>query len=128
MLQPEHRNQGAPYIESAKAALRGLWSAARRLPLPDPDGGRPGIRRPRIGRHGVPDLHHRRHPPAARLPPFRGVRALELVTVHEFGHNFFQGMIANNEFEEAWIDEGINSYYEMVVMEEAYGTDSSSSV
>jgi hypothetical protein len=47
----------------------------------------------------------------------------ELVTIHEFGHNFFQGMVANNEFEEAWIDEGINSYYEMVVMEETYGAN-----
>jgi hypothetical protein len=30
-------------------------------------------------------------------------------------------MIANNEFEEAWIDEGINTYYENEVMAEAYG-------
>ncbi|WP_052518032.1 M1 family metallopeptidase [Archangium violaceum] len=31
-------------------------------------------------------------------------------TVHEFGHNYWQGMLASNEFEEPWLDEGINSY------------------
>ena len=32
------------------------------------------------------------------------------VTAHEFGHNYFMGLVASNEFEEAWLDEGINSY------------------
>ncbi|WNG39281.1 M1 family metallopeptidase [Archangium violaceum] len=30
--------------------------------------------------------------------------------VHEFGHNYWQGLLASNEFEEPWLDEGINSY------------------
>lgn len=34
----------------------------------------------------------------------------ESVTVHEFGHQFWYGLIGNNEFEEAWLDEGFNSY------------------
>ncbi|MCY1075378.1 M1 family metallopeptidase [Archangium lansingense] len=29
---------------------------------------------------------------------------------HEFGHNYWQGLLASNEFEEPWLDEGINSY------------------
>ena len=33
----------------------------------------------------------------------------ELVTVHEFGHAYFMGILASNEFEEPWLDEGINS-------------------
>src|SRR5262249_52014245 len=32
------------------------------------------------------------------------------VTAHEFGHNYWYGMGASTEFEEAWLDEGINSY------------------
>ncbi|HEX5745843.1 MAG TPA: M1 family metallopeptidase [Archangium sp.] len=31
-------------------------------------------------------------------------------TAHEFGHNYWQGLLASNEFEEPWLDEGINSY------------------
>jgi hypothetical protein len=48
-------------------------------------------------------------------------RALELVTIHEFGHQYFYGMLASNEAEEAWLDEGINSYVEMRIMDTAYG-------
>jgi hypothetical protein len=34
----------------------------------------------------------------------------EGVTVHECGHQFWYGLVANNEFEEAWLDEGFNTY------------------
>ncbi len=30
----------------------------------------------------------------------------ELVTIHEFGHAYFMGILASNEFEEPWLDEG----------------------
>ena len=32
------------------------------------------------------------------------------VTVHEVAHGWWQGMVATNEFEEAWLDEGIDSW------------------
>ena len=34
---------------------------------------------------------------------------------HEFGHQYWYGMVATNEFEDAWLDEGINSYTEVEV-------------
>ena len=34
----------------------------------------------------------------------------EGVTIHEAGHQFWYGLVANNEFEEAWLDEGFNTY------------------
>jgi hypothetical protein len=49
------------------------------------------------------------------------IRATELVTVHEFVHNYFQGMVASNEFEEAWLDEGFTQYYEGRIMAALYG-------
>jgi len=54
-----------------------------------------------------------------------GVRLPELVTEHEFGHQYWYGMVATNEFEEAWMDEGINSYTEAKVMESLYGRGTS---
>lgn len=46
---------------------------------------------------------------------------LERTVVHEIGHQYFYGMIASNEFEEAWLDEGFTSYAEDKVMENEYG-------
>jgi len=48
----------------------------------------------------------------ASMSPFmpEGIRMNEMVIIHEFGHNFFYGMLASNEFENAWMDEGLNSY------------------
>jgi hypothetical protein len=50
----------------------------------------------------------------------------ENVTVHEFGHQYWYGMVATNEFENAWLDEGINSYTEVKVMDGLFGRDTSS--
>ena len=44
----------------------------------------------------------------------------EFVTVHEFGHQFWYGLVGNNEFEEAWLDEGFNTYSDGKVIDEAY--------
>lgn len=50
-------------------------------------------------------------------------RLLEVTAEHEFGHQYWYGMVATNEFEEAWLDEGINSYTEVKVMESLFGKD-----
>jgi hypothetical protein len=45
----------------------------------------------------------------------------EGVTEHEFGHQYWYAMVATNEFENAWLDEGINSYTEVKVLDSLYG-------
>ena len=57
------------------------------------------------------------------LPP--GIRLLEMVTIHEFGHGYWYGIVGSNEFEEAWLDEGINSYSGIKAMTEYYGAGES---
>jgi hypothetical protein len=47
----------------------------------------------------------------------------EAVIVHEFGHQFWYGLVATNEFEESWLDEGFNTYSTARVLEVAYGAD-----
>ena len=49
-------------------------------------------------------------------PPFSWSSDIEAVTVHEFGHQYFQGMLASNEFERGWLDEGVNTYAELECM------------
>ncbi len=40
------------------------------------------------------------------------LKSLDLTIFHEVGHNWFQGILATNERQFPWMDEGINSYYE----------------
>jgi hypothetical protein len=54
-----------------------------------------------------------------------GVRLPEFVTVHEVGHNWFQGILASNESVEAWLDEGVNEWADGNVMNALYGPRSS---
>jgi len=54
-----------------------------------------------------------------------GLRLPELVVEHEFGHQYWYGMVATNEFEDAWMDEGINSYTEVKVMDDVFGRKAS---
>jgi hypothetical protein len=49
----------------------------------------------------------------------------EEVTEHEFGHQYWYGMVATNEFEDAWLDEGINSYTEVNVLAAILGKKTS---
>ncbi len=54
-----------------------------------------------------------------------GIRIPEMVTIHEVGHNWFQGILASNEPEEAWLDEGVNEWAEARVMRDLYGARTS---
>ena len=49
----------------------------------------------------------------------------EITAEHEFGHQYWYGMVATNEFEDAWLDEGINSYTESDVMDAILGRNTS---
>ena len=49
-------------------------------------------------------------------PPFSWSSDIEALTVHEVGHQYFQGLLASNEFEEGWLDEGVTSYAEISCM------------
>jgi len=46
-----------------------------------------------------------------------GVNLVELVTIHEFGHQYFYGLLASHETKWPFLDEGLNSYAEGDAME-----------
>ncbi|MEP7263047.1 MAG: M1 family metallopeptidase [Bacteroidota bacterium] len=46
--------------------------------------------------------------------------SLESVIVHEVGHNWFYGMLASNERDNPWMDEGLNSFNELRYLIQQY--------
>jgi hypothetical protein len=125
LLQPGRRPQADRYVRAAKLGLKyfGLWYGRypyRTLTVVDPAhgaGGSGGMEYPTFITGGSSML--------VNYWPFSGVLAPELVTVHEFGHQFWYGLVANNEFEEAWLDEGITSYSSGRILDLAFGPDRS---
>ncbi|MCY7360345.1 MAG: M1 family metallopeptidase [Rudanella sp.] len=121
LMQPEHRSQADRYLFSAKAALAYFERVLGRYPfatltIVDPPvhgAGSAGMEYPTFITAGT----------SWGMPT--GVRAPEMVTVHEFGHQYFMQQLASNEFEEAWLDEGFNQYFEGRIMDETYGPKSS---
>ncbi|MGV3638729.1 MAG: M1 family metallopeptidase, partial [Flavobacteriales bacterium] len=47
-------------------------------------------------------------------------RSLDNVIAHEVGHNWFYGILGSNERDHAWMDEGMNSYVELLYMRARY--------
>jgi hypothetical protein len=105
LLQPEHAHLAERYLEATKIALRtyGTWSAPYPYPqvtVVDPAYGSSsgGMEYPTLFTGGASVFA----PPELQSP--------EGVTIHEAGHQFWYGLVANNEFEEAWLDEGFDTY------------------
>jgi len=55
-----------------------------------------------------------RHPDEGTMGHF----FLDFVTIHEFGHGYFYGILGSNEFEEPMLDEGLNEFWDMRMLRE----------
>ncbi len=124
LLQPEHRAHADRYFHALAMAIKyfGLWYGPYPYPtitLVDPAweaGGSGGMEYPTFITGGTRWLA-----PADNRGGVLGGSGPEGVTIHEFGHQYWQSVVATNEFEEPWLDEGINSYSTSHVMDAAYG-------
>lgn len=56
--------------------------------------------------------------------PWSGARAIEAVTIHELGHQWFYGLFASDEHRYPFLDEGVNSYAEHSSLSARYGDGS----
>jgi len=112
LLMPDHAHARERYFAATKATLEhyGTWWGPYpygHLTIVDPAyrSDADGMEYPTLFTGGTSWLS----PLASRSP--------ESVTVHEAGHQFWYGIVANNEFEHAWLDEGINSYAQIRTLE-----------
>ncbi len=115
LLQPEHKGQEQRHFDATVAALRyyGEWYGAYpygHVTVVDPawQSGAGGMEYPTLFTAG------------SRWIAPRGVTSPEGVTVHEAGHQFWYGIVANNEFEHAWLDEGFNTFSTARAIEQAF--------
>lgn len=115
LLQPDHRRVKDRYFAATRAALREYGTRYIPYPYPqvtivDPPWGSAsgGMEYPTLFTGG-----------ASWLSP-AGTGSPEGVTIHEFGHQIFYGLLASNEFEEAQMDEGFNTYATDLTMRAAF--------
>jgi hypothetical protein len=116
LIRPEHADQAERHFRATCAALffYGLWFGEypyEHVTVVDPAWGAAagGMEYPTLftcgtGLFTTEDMHRP-----------------ESVTVHECGHQFWHGLVGNNEFEAAWLDEGINSFTDSEVLWRVFG-------
>ena len=121
LLQPEHKDQAERHFVAVKHALKYFKKHLGEYPYPNITIVDPPIYGMGSGGMEYPTLITAGS--MAWMP--EGLKMTEMVTIHEFGHQYFMGILASNEFEEAWMDEGMNSYFETRIMDEAYGKNTS---
>ncbi len=118
LYQPEHAGQVARHFAATKACLQdyGTWYGAypySHLTIVDPawESGAGGMEYPTLFTAGTRLVN----PPAGGSP--------EGVTIHECGHQFWYALVGDNEFEDAWIDEGLNTFSTARAYQQAYGEE-----
>ncbi len=105
LLQPEHAAQADRHFAATRATLElyGQWYGPypyEQITIVDPawQSGAGGMEYPTLFTAGTRWLA-----PADVADP-------EDVTIHEAGHQFWYGVVGNNEFEHAWLVEGLNTF------------------
>jgi len=120
LMQPAHWGQVGRHEKILKESLQQFESRYGPYPYktitlvdPEPDSAAGGMEYPTF----ITGDSNWFMPAGLYLP--------ELVVEHEFGHQYWYGMVATNEFEDAWMDEGINSYSEVKVLDSILGKNTS---
>jgi hypothetical protein len=113
--QPDRDRMADRILDTVEAGLRYYGRQVMPYPYPRividglPAGLSGGMEYPMLFTIAMPAL------------PSRLDLAPEEVTMHEFGHQYWYGLIATNEVEEPWLDEGIDTYVTRRAMDAAFG-------
>jgi hypothetical protein len=110
LMQPDHLPQVERHVRAVMHAIEAFGLAYGRYPYrtltvvdpPETAIGTAGMEYPTFLTAGTLTLFNGW--------PFDRVFEPEIVVAHEFAHQYFQGMLASNEFEEAWLDEGMTEW------------------
>ena len=124
LMQPEHASQYKRYFEALRTSID--YFEQKVAPYPHKTIT---VVDPPVSASGSGGMEY---PTFITAGSFWGVGAwakfAELVTVHEFGHQYFQGILASNEFEQSFMDEGFNQYFEGRIFDAHYPNGASASI
>lgn len=113
-LKPDHTNKAGRILSVAKEALSycnrnfGKYPY-RKLTIVDTETGGNAMELPTMIAIGV------------RYLPCSWNHFEEAVMAHEIVHQWFYGIVATNQAEEAWLDEGLTTYVTAKILEETFG-------
>lgn len=117
LMQADHAGQGPRHLAAAAKAVEYFQDWYGDYPYPNLTVVDP--------RPGALEVGGMEYPTLITAGTFtglpRGVRLVEMLIIHEFGHNFWYHLVASNEFEDSWLDEGINTYSEIKILHDLYG-------
>jgi hypothetical protein len=126
LLQPEHAQDGPAHLDAQKLALASFeahygaypWSTITIVHVPDGASGAGGMEYPTL--YTTSDIAL-----PVWVPPWLFEERVSgiFTTVHEFGHQYFQGLFASNESAQPWLDEGMNTMADIVAYHDAWGED-----
>jgi hypothetical protein len=126
LIQPEHAADAQAHLDVQIAALASMearfgpypWSTITIVHAPKGADGAGGMEYPTL--YTTSDIEMPAWMPSWLLQErISGV----FTSVHEFGHQYFQGLFASNEYAQPWLDEGINTASNQLVYWDAYGED-----
>ncbi|MCC3374994.1 M1 family metallopeptidase [Cohnella sp. REN36] len=118
-LDPQHKDLADRYMHAAKSALAKLGAWYGDYPYTTLS-----VIVPPADAEGAGGMEYPTLVTAAAAKDDRPGYDLERTLVHEIAHQYWYGIVATNEFEEAWLDEGFTSYTEDKLMSSIYGVSS----
>lgn len=127
LLAPEFAEQAPAHLDAQIAALQSMekrfgpypWSTITIVLPPEGAEGAGGMEYPTLYTTSA----------IASLPAILEPLGFEerisgtFTTIHEFGHQYFQGLLASDEFDQPWLDEGMNTMSNALALEDWYGDD-----
>ena len=117
LFPPEYANSAAPVLKATLDALAYFSKTLGPYPYRTVTAVIPPFNATEAGGMEYPTFFTAagfRDPTPGTLASY----ALDFVTIHEFGHGYFYGIVGSNEFEEPMLDEGLNQFWDLRMLRE----------
>lgn len=127
LIQPERAADAPRHLDALIATLESMdsrfgsypWSTITVVHPPEDADGAAGMEYPTL--FTTSDIYE--------MPLWVRAASLEeelsgiFTTIHEFGHQYFQGLLASDETRQPWLDEGLNTFANALVILDWRGED-----